>query len=331
MTDGRAAASTIPSPSQFRDSGCATGCRRSRAMPALQSDRERRTAGYTEASRGCKHRCRHCPIVPVYDGRFRVVAARVVLADIRAQVAAGARHITFGDPDFFNGIRHACAIVERRSRASSRRDLRRHDQGRASAAARRRCCRCFARPAALFVTSAVESVDDRVLAQLEKGHTRADFERAVALCRDAGAAAVADVRRVHALDDAGRRTASCCRRSIAWSSSSTSRRFSSPSGCSSPRDRGCWSWTTSARWSRPFDAASLTYPWRHADPRGGSAAARGRSSWSASAARPSRARGVRRESGRTRARPRGIAPPSRRSRPLAARATMPYLNEPWYC
>ena len=48
----------------------------------LQLDGERRTVGYTEASRGCKHRCRHCPIVPVYDGRFRVVPADVVLADV---------------------------------------------------------------------------------------------------------------------------------------------------------------------------------------------------------------------------------------------------------
>src|SRR5918997_1384067 len=32
-----------------------------------------RCAGYTEASRGCKHLCRHCPIVPVYGGRFFVV------------------------------------------------------------------------------------------------------------------------------------------------------------------------------------------------------------------------------------------------------------------
>ena len=81
---------------------------------------ERRVTGYTEASRGCKHRCRHCPIVPVYDGRFRIVPLPIVLADVRAQVAAGAQHITFGDPDFFNGIRHADAIAAGRSRASSR-------------------------------------------------------------------------------------------------------------------------------------------------------------------------------------------------------------------
>ncbi len=69
-------------------------------------------AGYTEASRGCKHLCRHCPIVPVYSGVFRVVQRDVVLEDIRRQVEAGAEHITFGDPDFFNGPAHALAIVE---------------------------------------------------------------------------------------------------------------------------------------------------------------------------------------------------------------------------
>src|SRR5262249_41691354 len=57
-------------------------------------DGTRRLVGYTEASRGCKHVCRHCPIVPVYNGQFRVVQPDVVLADIDAQVAAGARHIT---------------------------------------------------------------------------------------------------------------------------------------------------------------------------------------------------------------------------------------------
>ncbi|MBI2081848.1 MAG: radical SAM protein, partial [candidate division NC10 bacterium] len=52
-------------------------------------DGGRRTVGYTEASRGCKHGCRHCPIVPVYEGQFRIVQRDVVLEDIRRQVAAG--------------------------------------------------------------------------------------------------------------------------------------------------------------------------------------------------------------------------------------------------
>src|SRR6266700_1161390 len=74
-------------------------------------DGQRKVGGYTEATRGCKHLCRHCPVVPVYGGRFRVVQADTVAADITQQVAAGATHITFGDPDFFNGPRHAIAIV----------------------------------------------------------------------------------------------------------------------------------------------------------------------------------------------------------------------------
>src|SRR3984885_13060695 len=73
---------------------------------------EHRVAGSTEATRGCKHLCRHCPVVPVYNGAFRVVERDIVLEDIRRQVSAGAQHIIFGDPDFFNGPAHALAIVE---------------------------------------------------------------------------------------------------------------------------------------------------------------------------------------------------------------------------
>jgi len=77
----------------------------------LQQGDVRKVVGYTEASRGCKHSCRHCPIVPVYGGRFRVVHVDVVLADVAAQVEQGAEHVTFGDPDFFNGVGHAMRVV----------------------------------------------------------------------------------------------------------------------------------------------------------------------------------------------------------------------------
>ena len=151
----------------------------------LQSGGERKTTGYTEASRGCKHRCRHCPIVPVYDGRFRVVPADVVLADVAAQVGAGARHITFGDPDFFNGIGHARTVLEGFGRAfpGVTYDVTikvEHLLKHADALPLLRATGCA------FVTSAVEAVDDGILERLEKGHTRADFERAVALCASAG-------------------------------------------------------------------------------------------------------------------------------------------------
>ncbi len=145
---------------------------------------EHRTVGYTEASRGCKHLCRHCPIVPVYNGAFRIVQREVVLEDIRHQVEAGAQHITFGDPDFFNGVGHALAIVQAFHREFPRltydatikiEHLLKHAQHIPTL----RDTGC------LFVTSAVESVDDAVLARLDKGHTRADFLAAAELFRDA--------------------------------------------------------------------------------------------------------------------------------------------------
>src|SRR5713101_9010548 len=39
----------------------------------LQLNGAGKRAGYTEASRGCRHLCRHCPVVPVYNGAFRIV------------------------------------------------------------------------------------------------------------------------------------------------------------------------------------------------------------------------------------------------------------------
>lgn len=135
---------------------------------------EHRVAGYTEASRGCKHLCRHCPIVPVYNGVFRIVDREVVLEDIRQQVVAGVRHITFGDPDFFNGIGHAIAVMEGLHREFPQltydvtikiEHLLKHKKHLPEL----RDTGC------LFVTSAVESVDDEVLLRLDKGHTRHDF------------------------------------------------------------------------------------------------------------------------------------------------------------
>ena len=152
---------------------------------ALRTPQGDIVAGYTEASRGCKHRCRHCPVVPVYNGRFRIVAEDVVLADIRQQVAAGARHITFGDPDFLNGPLHAMRIVEALHKNFPHltydvtikiEHLLRH----ADLLPRLRDTGC------LFVTSAVESIDDHVLRRIDKGHTRQDFIDVVRLFRRHG-------------------------------------------------------------------------------------------------------------------------------------------------
>jgi len=146
---------------------------------------EKRTVGYTEASRGCKHLCRHCPVVPVYGGQFRIVQRDIVLADIRRQVVAGAEHITLGDPDFFNGIGHALAIVralhDEFPHITYDVTIKiSHLQEHAEHLPTLRETGC------LFVTSAVESLDDRVLAILDKGHTRKDFEEVVHLFRELG-------------------------------------------------------------------------------------------------------------------------------------------------
>ncbi len=153
---------------------------------ALQMpDGTRRMAGNSDATRGCKHFCRHCPIVPVYRGTFRVVPVDVVLQDVHAQIAAGAQHISFGDPDFFNGPTHARRVLERFAAECPGvtfdvtikiEHLLKHAD----------MLPLLTSSGCVFVTSAVESVDDAVLEQLRKGHTRADFIRAVAVCRDAG-------------------------------------------------------------------------------------------------------------------------------------------------
>ena len=146
---------------------------------------ETRPSGYTEATRGCKHLCRHCPIVPVYGGTFRVVQAEVVLEDVRRQVAAGARHVTFGDPDFFNGPRHALRIVEALHREFPELTYDVTIKVEHLLAQRAHLAR-LKETGCLFVTSAVESFDDRTLALLDKGHTRADFVDALAHTRAAG-------------------------------------------------------------------------------------------------------------------------------------------------
>ena len=144
-----------------------------------------RVVGATEATRGCKHLCRHCPIVPLYNGHFRVVPVEVVLADIAQQVACGATHITFGDPDFFNGVTHALRIVEALAT--------RHPGVTYDATikvqhlvAHRDALPTLVATGCAFVTSAFESFDDAVLARLVKGHTRADAEAVVDNARAIG-------------------------------------------------------------------------------------------------------------------------------------------------
>lgn len=142
-------------------------------------------AGYVEATRGCLHTCLHCPITPIYRGRFVAVPRDLVLADIRQQVQAGAAHITFGDPDFLNGPTHSLRIVRALHAEFPHVTFDatikiEHILERQAIFPELRELGCA------FVVSAVESLSDSVLAHLRKGHTRADVIAALDILEAAG-------------------------------------------------------------------------------------------------------------------------------------------------
>lgn len=146
---------------------------------------EERVVGSVEASRGCSHRCRHCPVPVVYDGRVRPVDEATVVADVDQLVAAGVRHLTFADPDFLNTPQHSRRVVQAIHQrhpgltfdctVKVEHVLRYRDLWSEFAAAG--CC---------FVVSAFESASDVILEYLDKGHTVAEASQAVILLRTHG-------------------------------------------------------------------------------------------------------------------------------------------------
>jgi hypothetical protein len=299
----------------------------SRYATLQMPDGGRRLVGYTEASRGCRHLCRHCPIVPVYNGQFRVVQEDVVLADIDAQIAAGAQHITFGDPDFFNGPTHAMRIVSALHAAHPAvsydvtikvEHLLQH-RGLVPRLADTGCA---------FVTSAIESIDDRVLAIFDKGHTRADFVEAVALCRASGVTLVPTFVAFHpwlTLESYCELLDTIEQLDLVdhVSPIQLAIRLLVPQG-SRLLELDAMRVHAGA-----FDPATLTYRWSHPDPRvdalhaevtalvGTRLTADRRALFAeVSALAHERA---------------GITARTPDARPARARATVPYLNEPWYC
>jgi hypothetical protein len=281
--------------------------------------------GSTDATRGCKHLCRHCPIVPVYNGQFRVVPVDVVLEDVRSQVAAGAQHISFGDPDFLNGPTHARRVVERVSRefpglsydvTIKIEHLLRHSA----------MIPLLRDTGCLFITSAVEAIEDHVLAHLRKGHTRSDFVEVAGICRQAGVTLVPTFvpftpwtslsGYVELLDlleglDLVEHVAPI----------QLAIRLLVPEGSRLLEVEEV------RRQTGQFDAATLTYRWVHRDP------AVDRLHQDVAAIVGHRLTSDRRslfESISALAHERaGVARPA--TRPIRDRATIPYLNEPWYC
>ena len=152
-----------------------------------RTDGSHAIVGTVEASRGCRHHCRHCPLPPVYDGRFFVVPRETVLTDIRQLVEAGARHINFADPDFLNGPRHALDIVRAMHREHPALTFNftakvEHLLGRRDNLAE------LVESGCTFIVSAVESLSDRVLEELDKGHTAREAREVLTLTREVGIA-----------------------------------------------------------------------------------------------------------------------------------------------
>jgi hypothetical protein len=286
--------------------------------------------GYTEATRGCKHLCRHCPIVPVYNGRFRIVAPEVVLADIARQVEAGAQHITFGDPDFFNSVKHAAAIVTPLHQEFP--DLTYDVTIKVEHLLKHRDAMPMLRETGCaFVVSAVESVDDRTLRLLDKGHTRADVVAVACLFREQRLALVptfvaftpwttiesyADLLGMIAELDLVEHVAPI----------QLAIRLLVPTGSRLlvlPEIQAL---------CREFDQGALMHPWQHPDPRVDALQSQIESlvqqRLEEGAARPDIFDEVceRVQEADRAARSRLVSLPPRR-----ARSTIPYLTEPWYC
>ena len=302
----------------------------SRYAKLVSGDGQTRLAGYTEASRGCKHLCRHCPIVPVYNGLFRIVQPEVVLEDIRRQVAMGALHMTFGDPDFFNGIRHAMQIVTAMHAEHPGitydvtvkvEHLLKHEEF--LPALRNAGC--------AFVTSAVESLDDEVLLRLDKGHTRRDFVRVLELCRQADLAispTFVAFTPWTTLESYGNFISGLEHLGLVdhVAPIQLGIRLLVPAGSR------LLDLAEIAQTVGPFDETALVYPWSNGDPRVDELCARVQSVVHEGGKQKASRRQVFQRVATMAYEAAGLEPPD----PLEPvdrldRAAIPYLTEPWYC
>jgi hypothetical protein len=221
--------------------------------------------GYVEATRGCLHTCLHCPITPVYKGRFFIVPPEVVLADIRTQVAEGARHITFGDPDFLNGPGHVLKIIRAMHAEfpfltfdATIKIEHILEKKQLLPELRRLGC--------AFIVSAVESFSDHVLEQLNKGHSAADISQALAISQ----AAAIPLRPTFvaftpwtSLDDYIEMLHAIEQHDIVGAVDPVQysiRLLIPPNSALLPNIEG-------QSWLGKLDAAAFTYRWRHPEPR----------------------------------------------------------------
>lgn len=148
----------------------------------LINNDEASLVGYAETTTGCAHSCLHCPVPTVHNGKFKAIPAEVVLHHIDELYNEGAKHITFGDPDFLNGPSHALKIV--------REMHRRHPDLTFDATIKVEHVLEYPhiwqemRDLGLqFIVSAFEHSSDLILSKLAKGHTKADMIASLQILR----------------------------------------------------------------------------------------------------------------------------------------------------
>jgi hypothetical protein len=264
-------------------------------------------------------------VVPIYQGQFRVVQPEIVLADIAGQVEAGAQHITFGDPDFFNGPTHAARLVQALHVAHP--DLTYDVTIKVEHLLQHRALLPVLRDTGcLFVTSAVESLDDRVLGFLDKGHTRQDFLDVVSWCRREAVTLAPTFVAFHpwtTLDGYCDLLDTLADLELIdhVSPIQLAIRLLIPNGS------GMLALPEVAALAHSFDPGTLTYRWTHPDPRvealheeitrlvGGQSTAARRPMFEAISV--------------TAHRRAGLSLPA--LPPVRNRPSVPYLSEPWYC
>ena len=137
-------------------------------------------AGSVETTYGCKHECTHCPVPIEFKGIFKTFGTEKIITDVTNQVEEGAKHISFNDPDFFNGPKHALKILQllNEKHPSITYDstikvehiLKYPDYFQE-----------LKNLNMLFVISAFETTNDHVLNILQKNHSSNDLNKAVEL------------------------------------------------------------------------------------------------------------------------------------------------------
>ena len=142
-------------------------------------------AGSVETTYGCKHSCTHCPVPISFNGTFKTYSLEKIISDVENQVNQGAKHISFNDPDFFNGPIHALKILESLNKKFP--TITYDSTIKVEHIIKYK--KYFKELSSLnmvFVISAFETTNDLVLSILEKNHTSNDLNTSIEISQDFG-------------------------------------------------------------------------------------------------------------------------------------------------